>query len=158
MGIRSSLKKLVLPILGQDRSPAPAAARPARPAPAAPDEEDDGASPRGQTPVKDYIEGLLQQHKVVLFMKGLPSAPQCGFSASAAGILSSYGRPFHGVNVLADPEVREGVKQFTSWPTIPQVFINGEFVGGADILTEMHNNGELRQALDEAYGAAGGPA
>lgn len=156
MGIRSSLKKVILPILGQSpRPPEPRSARPPAPARAgAPEEEeDDDKSPRGSTPVKEYIEGLTQQHKVVLFMKGTASSPQCGFSANAAGILQSYGRPFHTVNVLADPEVREGVKALTAWPTIPQIFIGGEFVGGADILTEMHNSGELKQALEQAFGA-----
>ncbi|MCK6525126.1 monothiol glutaredoxin, Grx4 family [Myxococcota bacterium] len=86
-------------------------------------------------------------------MKGSPQSPQCGFSANAAGLLRTYNRPFHHVNVLADPEVREGVKKLTSWPTIPQIFIDGEFVGGADILTELHNSGELKEMLDKAYTA-----
>jgi monothiol glutaredoxin len=84
----------------------------------------------------------------VLFMKGSPTAPQCGFSASAAGILQGYGKPFAHVNVLADPDIREGVKSYTNWPTIPQVFIKGEFVGGADILRQLHDSGELKTMIE----------
>jgi monothiol glutaredoxin len=116
-------------------------------------EEDDReeASPRGSKPVRDYIDETVKGHPLVLFMKGSPASPQCGFSASAAGILSSYGKPLHHVNVLADPDVREAVKEYSSWPTIPQVFIAGEFVGGADILKQLHDSGELAKQLEAAF-------
>jgi monothiol glutaredoxin len=81
-------------------------------------------------------------------MKGTPGAPACGFSAGAAGILGSYGKPMFTFDVLSDGDVREGVKQYSNWPTIPQVFINGEFVGGADIIKQLHESGELRTMLE----------
>jgi monothiol glutaredoxin len=97
--------------------------------------------------VAAFIEETVKGNGIVLFMKGSPTAPQCGFSAGAAGILSSYGKPFAHVNVLADPDVREGVKEFTNWPTIPQIFVGGEFIGGADILKQLHDNGELKDMI-----------
>ncbi|HNC95687.1 MAG TPA: Grx4 family monothiol glutaredoxin [Myxococcota bacterium] len=100
-------------------------------------------------PVRDFIEKTVKENRVVLFMKGSPQAPQCGFSASAAGILGSYGKPFAHVDVLADMDVREGVKDYSAWPTLPQIFINGEFVGGSDILKELHGNGELKKMLED---------
>ncbi len=95
----------------------------------------------------EYIEELVKSNAVVLFMKGSPEAPSCGFSATAAGILKSYGKPFAHFDVLSDGDVREGVKQFSNWPTLPQVFVGGEFVGGADILKQLHESGELRGML-----------
>jgi len=80
-------------------------------------------------------------------MKGTVEQPMCGFSGRAVQILQSYGTPVRGLNVLASEELRQGIKEFTDWPTIPQIFINGEFVGGADIIAEMHENGELAQLL-----------
>ena len=118
MGIRSTLKKMILPIVGGGAAKPPADSRPRPAQSAAPaQEEDDDQSPRG------------------------------------AATVETYNRPFHHVNVLADPEVREGVKKLTAWPTIPQIFIDGEFVGGADILTELHNSGELKEMLDKAFTA-----
>lgn len=154
MGIRSTLKKMILPIVGGGAAKPPAESRPRPTASAAPaPEEDDEQSPRGAASVETYLNETVKAHKVVLFMKGSPQSPQCGFSANAAGLLRTYNRPFHHVNVLADPEVREGVKKLTSWPTIPQIFIDGEFVGGSDILTELHNSGELKEMLDKAFAA-----
>jgi monothiol glutaredoxin len=98
-------------------------------------------------PVHAQIEAIIQQHRVVLFMKGTPDMPQCGFSATAAGILDDLGVEFHGVNVLADPEVRQGIKAYSQWPTIPQLYIDQEFVGGSDIVKQMSENGELHQML-----------
>ena len=149
MGLIDRLKRR-LPLL---HTPAPApGSRPASPsatprAPAPAHEE--SAPPRGDAPVQPWIEAQVKSHRVVLFMKGEPGAPLCGFSANAAGILGSYGA-FHHVDVIADPEVREGVKAYTNWPTLPQVFVGGEFVGGSDILREMHDNGELRTAIEQA--------
>jgi monothiol glutaredoxin len=97
--------------------------------------------------VQDEIQKTVSSHRVVLYMKGTPSFPQCGFSARALGILRQLGVPFHTVNVLADPGVREGIKQFSSWPTIPQLYVDGQFVGGSDIVAEMFDKGELQKLL-----------
>lgn len=95
--------------------------------------------------LRQEIENDIKNNKVVIFMKGTVEAPMCGFSGRAVQILQSYGVAVKGHNVLASEEMRQGIKEFTNWPTIPQIFINGEFVGGADIITEMHENGELGQ-------------
>src|SRR5688572_19502281 len=93
------------------------------------------------------IEQILGAHKVVLFMKGSPDAPQCGFSAKAAGILNGLAPGFGHVDVLADPEIREGIKVYGQWPTIPQLYVGGELLGGSDIIEQMLNSGELHEAL-----------
>jgi monothiol glutaredoxin len=98
-------------------------------------------------PVLDSIKREIDSTDVVLFMKGVPAAPQCGFSATVVQILSYLGVPFKGVNVLADPALRDGIKQFSNWPTIPQLYIKGEFVGGCDIVREMFEEGELKDYL-----------
>ena len=97
---------------------------------------------------QETIKNQVTGHKVVLYMKGSPDFPQCGFSANAIKILRDCGvnTPFT-VNVLEDPEIRQGIKQYANWPTIPQLYINGEFVGGSDIMIEMHQNGELQKIL-----------
>ncbi len=97
--------------------------------------------------VKSQIETLIQGHRVTVFMKGNKSFPQCGFSATVVGILKELGAEFHAVNVLADPALREGIKVFSDWPTIPQVYVDGQFIGGCDIVREMHASGELATAL-----------
>ena len=97
--------------------------------------------------LRQRIEALLQAHRVVLFMKGEPQAPQCGFSAKAVAALSSLEVPYAHVNVLADGEIREGIKAYGNWPTIPQLYIGGELVGGSDIIEQMVNSGELHAAL-----------
>lgn len=97
---------------------------------------------------QERIRKQVTENKVVLYMKGTPDAPQCGFSASAVKILEACGADdVATVNVLADNEIRQGIKDFANWPTIPQLYINGEFVGGADIMREMYENGELEKAL-----------
>ncbi len=93
------------------------------------------------------IRALIDANKVMLFMKGTKSFPQCGFSNSVVQILKREGVAFETFNVLADPEVREGIKQFSNWPTIPQLYVNGKFVGGCDIVTEMHESGDLAKEL-----------
>ena len=93
------------------------------------------------------IEQILATHPVVLFMKGSPKAPQCGFSAKAVGILDGLVPGFAHVDVLMDPEIREGIKEFGNWPTIPQLYVNGELLGGSDIIGQMHDSGELNAAL-----------
>jgi monothiol glutaredoxin len=100
-------------------------------------------------PAFERIESDVKSNPVVLFMKGTPVFPQCGFSARVVQILSHLGVPFKGVNVLEDMEIREGIKAFTNWPTIPQLYVNGEFVGGCDIVMEMFQAGELQSMLKE---------
>ena len=96
-------------------------------------------------PVFDRIKEEVAETPVVLFMKGTPVFPQCGFSATCVQVLSNLGIPFKGINVLEDSEVREGIKAFSNWPTIPQLYVKGEFVGGCDILREMYETGELSE-------------
>ena len=93
------------------------------------------------------IQELVEKNKVVLFMKGNKMIPQCGFSSRVVAVLKSEGVPFETVNVLSDPEIREGIKEFSNWPTIPQLYVNGKFIGGCDIVTEMHERGELAKEL-----------
>ena len=97
--------------------------------------------------VKTKIEEILTQHKVVLFMKGSAQFPMCGFSARAAAILQELGTEFHTVDVLSDGEIRQGIKEYGNWPTIPQLYINKELVGGSDIMMEMFESGELKSML-----------
>jgi monothiol glutaredoxin len=97
----------------------------------------------------ERIKGIVASSDVVLFMKGIPAAPQCGFSASVVQILSGLKVPFKGVDVLSDPQVREGIKSFSNWPTIPQLYVRGEFLGGADIVREMFQAGELTALLSD---------
>ena len=97
----------------------------------------------------DRIQGEINENDVVLFMKGSPLMPQCGFSAAVTHVLSTLQVKFKGVDVLQDMEVREGIKQFSNWPTIPQLYVKGEFVGGCDIIREMAESGELQQMFEE---------
>ena len=99
---------------------------------------------------KDKIQNIIDENDVLLFMKGTPVMPQCGFSAAVVGVLSHMGIKYNSVNVLEDPEIREGIKEFSDWPTIPQLYVKKEFVGGCDIIREMHESGELTQYLDNA--------
>jgi monothiol glutaredoxin len=101
------------------------------------------------TTVHDRIRQQVTGNPVVLFMKGTPVFPQCGFSATVVQILSHLGIKFKGIDVLADSSVREGIKEFSSWPTIPQLYVKGEFVGGCDIIREMFETGELQQMFEE---------
>jgi monothiol glutaredoxin len=98
--------------------------------------------------VQERIKQQVTGHPVVLYMKGSPSFPQCGFSANAVRILNALGvSDIFSVDVLQDPEIRQGIKDYANWPTIPQLYINGEFVGGSDIMTEMYQSGELKTLL-----------
>jgi monothiol glutaredoxin len=101
------------------------------------------------SPVRDRIHGMVSQYPIMLFMKGTPQAPQCGFSARVANILQDLGVRYASFDVLADPEVRQGIKDYGNWPTIPQLYVDGELVGGSDILSEMFVNGELQTLLEE---------
>ena len=100
--------------------------------------------------VQDVIKDQVTKNPVVLYMKGSPDFPQCGFSANVVGILRACGvDDFYSVNVLENPDIRQGIKEFASWPTIPQLYVNGEFVGGSDILREMYESGELKKVLQK---------
>ncbi|HUG77193.1 MAG TPA: Grx4 family monothiol glutaredoxin [Burkholderiales bacterium] len=98
--------------------------------------------------IKQRIQEQVTGHPVVLYMKGTPQFPQCGFSALACQVLNACGvRDFYAVDVLAEPEIRQGIKDYANWPTIPQLYVNGEFVGGSDIVREMYQSGELQKLL-----------
>ena len=97
--------------------------------------------------LKGQIENLLKSSKVVLFMKGNAEMPQCGFSANSIAILKNLGIPFNTFNILTDPDIRQGLKDYSNWPTYPQLYINSKLIGGNDIITEMYKNGELQEYL-----------
>ena len=99
--------------------------------------------------VSERIRQEVADNPIVLYMKGTPVFPQCGFSAAVVQILSHLGVKFKGIDVLADPEIRQGIKEFSNWPTIPQLYVKGEFIGGCDIIREMYETGELQQVLEE---------
>ena len=100
--------------------------------------------------VKQQIDNLIEQNKIMVFMKGSKLMPQCGFSNNVVQILNTLGVPFETVDILADQDLRQGIKEYSNWPTIPQVYINGEFLGGSDILIEMYQSGELQQMVEVA--------
>jgi monothiol glutaredoxin len=100
--------------------------------------------------VHDQIKEDIEREKVVVYMKGVPEAPMCGFSNTVVQVLKAEGVPFKGYNVLADPDLRDGIKTFSAWPTIPQVYVGGEFIGGCDTTMEMYKSGELSQMLKDA--------
>lgn len=102
--------------------------------------------------IMKQIQSQINQNKVILYMKGTKEVPQCGFSARVVQIINSYDVPFETVDVLADPEIRQGIKAYSDWPTIPQLYINGKFIGGCDICIEMDESGELEPLLREAIG------
>lgn len=99
------------------------------------------------TDAKSRIDEIVKKNNVVLFMKGTPLFPQCGFSSRAVTILEHLDVPFESVDVLQDPEIRQGIKEYSDWPTVPQLYVNGEFVGGSDIMLEMFQSGELQQLV-----------
>ena len=99
------------------------------------------------TNINEKIKDIINKNDVVLFMKGTPEMPQCGFSMTVCNILKELKVKFSGVNVLADPEIRQGIKDFSNWPTVPQLYVKGEFVGGCDIAKEMYEKGELQKIL-----------
>jgi len=101
------------------------------------------------TSVNEKISDEVSSNDVVLFMKGTPVFPQCGFSATLVQVLSALGVKFKGIDVLADPEIRDGIKVYSDWPTIPQLYVKGEFLGGCDIIREMYESGELSTVLSE---------
>ena len=100
--------------------------------------------------VKEKIDSLVTSNKILVFMKGTKLMPQCGFSNNVAQILNSLGAPYEAVDVLADYDIRQGIKEYSNWPTIPQVYINGEFIGGSDIMIELYQNGKLQEMVEVA--------
>ncbi|MEA3031258.1 MAG: monothiol glutaredoxin [Sphingomonadales bacterium] len=101
------------------------------------------------TDARDRIDEIVKKHDIVLFMKGTALFPQCGFSSRAVAILDHLGVPFETVDVLQDPEIRAGIKDYSDWPTVPQLFVKGEFLGGSDIMMEMFEAGELQALVEE---------
>ena len=99
--------------------------------------------------VKENINNLIKENEVCLFMKGTPSDPQCGFSMAVTNLLKHLEVNFNGINVLEDQNLRQGIKDYSDWPTIPQLYIKGEFIGGCDIIKEMFDNGDLKKKLEE---------
>lgn len=97
--------------------------------------------------IRQRIENDLKKNKIMLYMKGSPEAPQCGFSAQAVAILKEHDVPFHSFNILNDESIRQGLKEYANWPTFPQLYVNGELVGGCDIMMELHQSGELGKIL-----------
>ena len=103
--------------------------------------------------VQEKIRNQVTENSIVLYMKGTPQFPQCGFSGATVQLLKACGvQDFTAVDVLVDPEIREGIKAYSNWPTVPQLYIKGEFVGGVDIVRDMHSQGELQKLLDSALG------
>ena len=100
--------------------------------------------------LRQRIQSMVEQNRVLLFMKGTKTFPQCGFSQAVVAILNKNGAPFETVNVLADTDIRQGMKEFSSWPTFPQLYVDGQFVGGCDIVREMDANGELAEMLKKS--------
>src|ERR1700712_4200469 len=105
------------------------------------------AARNNMTDIRTRIDSEVKSNDVVLYMKGTPVFPQCGFSAAVVQVLSHMGVKFKGIDILTDPSLRQGIKEFSQWPTIPQLYVKGEFVGGADIVREMHQTGELQEML-----------
>ena len=102
-----------------------------------------------EKPTNDRIQQEVNDNDIVLFMKGSPVFPQCGFSAAVVQVLTELNVKFKGIDVLEDPSVRQGIKEFSNWPTIPQLYVKGEFVGGCDIIREMHDTGELQTLIND---------
>lgn len=95
----------------------------------------------------DRIKQIIGNNDIVLFMKGIPAAPKCGFSAGVVKVLDAVGAPYEGIDVLADPFLRDGIKEYSDWPTIPQLYVRGEFIGGCDIVRDMYESGELQTMI-----------
>ena len=104
--------------------------------------------------VNERIEEQLKTHDVLLYMKGTPDFPQCGFSGQTVAALNAIGKPYAYVNIFEDPEIREGLKTYSNWPTFPQLYVKGELIGGCDIVVDMYNSGELKTLLEESTARA----
>ena len=149
MSVLSRIRKKFRVLRGAERPASPQRAGPPPTPRWEPEPEELPESPRGAEPAAAFVERWVSENRVVLFMKGDPTAPQCGFSASAVAILDSCDVSYEYFDVLLDPEVREGVKRFGSWPTIPQCYVQGELLGGSDILMQLYESGELQQKLGD---------
>lgn len=152
MGILRRIKNR-LPIVGKGGEERPAASYSPPPAKAAAATRPAPPPPRTPEDVQAEIDEAVKSHPVVIYMKGSARAPQCGFSARVVDIFNQLGFPYETRNALADPAIRQGIKEYSDWPTIPQVFVGGEFIGGCDITVEMFENGELKTAVEEALQA-----
>jgi monothiol glutaredoxin len=118
------------------------------PAPAAPPASAGDSTSAGEAnPIREAIAEAIEEHKVILFMKGTPESPACGFSARTVAVLQALDTPFAAVDILPDPRIRQELSAISNWPTVPQLFANGELIGGCDIVTEMYESGELADAL-----------
>lgn len=106
-------------------------------------------APKDVPSARELVEKDIKKNPIMLYMKGVPAAPRCGFSALAVKVLQQYGVPFSARNILEDQELKESIKSFSNWPTFPQIFIKGEFVGGSDIILNMHQSGELKEMLND---------
>jgi monothiol glutaredoxin len=106
--------------------------------------------------INTRIEQQLKANDVLLYMKGTPDFPQCGFSGQAVAALNAVGQPYAYVNIFEEPEIREGLKVYSNWPTFPQLYVRGELVGGCDIMMDMHRSGELKKLIDDAVGESAG--
>jgi monothiol glutaredoxin len=115
--------------------------------PGQPPPSSEPARPEAENPIRDAIAEAIAEHKVILFMKGTPEAPACGFSARTVAALQALEVPFAAVDILPDPRIRQELSAISDWPTIPQLFVDGELLGGCDIVTEMYESGELAQAV-----------
>jgi monothiol glutaredoxin len=104
-------------------------------------------SDESTNPLRDEIQKAISENRVILFMKGTPQQPACGFSARTVGVLQTVGQPFAAVDILPDPRIRQELSALSNWPTVPQLFVEGELIGGADIVAEMYQSGELQEAL-----------
>jgi monothiol glutaredoxin len=104
--------------------------------------------------VTERIEDQLKSHDVIVYIKGTPDFPQCGFSGQAVAALNAIGKPYAYVNIFEDPEIREGLKEYSNWPTFPQLYVKGELIGGSDIMVEMYNSGELKELIEGATAEA----
>ena len=104
--------------------------------------------------VTERIEDQLKSHDVIVYIKGTPDFPQCGFSGQAVAALNAIGKPYAYVNIFEDPEVREGLKEYSNWPTFPQLYVKGELIGGCDIMVEMYHSGELKELIEGATAEA----
>jgi monothiol glutaredoxin len=110
------------------------------------------APPQAMGDVSERIRNDIESNDILIYMKGTPDMPQCGFSAQVIEVFNELGVKYNTRNVLADPAIRQGIKEFSNWPTVPQIYLKGKFLGGCDIVTEMSQRGELRQVVEEALG------
>lgn len=160
MGIRSKIKNRIKSRLGIINPEAPRPASTFTPATSGEAEERPKWTPPPRPEpltaeqAREAFAKEIAEHPVFIYMKGTPRAPQCGFSAATVAVFDELGFPYETRNVLADPTVRAEIKEFSDWPTIPQIYVGGEFIGGCDIVREMNENGELKTMVEEAVGAA----